>query len=121
MGQRCRLFEKTIFQVGHLIEGSNLLNQVDDLWAPFAEGAKGWKYGPREIGKAGKLVEVNIALDQQAKLLEELRRHINNKVLQFFFILWFFMLVVISGISILVDSLLSAVSLVQAGGEGAQV
>ena len=42
------------------------------------------KYGPREIAKAGNLVEVNLGLNQQAKLLEELRRHIDNEVLQVF-------------------------------------
>ena len=51
------------------MEGSNVLDQVEDLWAPFAEDAKGWKYGPSEIAKAGNLVEVNFALDQLAKLL----------------------------------------------------
>ena len=63
------------------MEGSKLLEQVEYLWGPFAEGAESWKYGPREIAKAGNLVKVNLALDQQVMLLDEIRRHINNEVL----------------------------------------
>ena len=78
----------------------------------FKKGAKSWKYGPREIDKAGNLVEVNLALDQQAKLLAELRRHIGYR---------FLVLVVFSGISIFVNFPLAAASAEQVGGEGAQV
>ena len=68
------------------MEGSKLLDLVEGLWAPFAEGTESWKYGPREITKADNLLYVNFALDQQAKLLGELRKHFesDNEVLRVF-------------------------------------
>ena len=55
---------------------------MEGLWEPFTEGAKIWEYGPRDIAKADNILDVNFALDQQAKLLGELRRHFENEVLR---------------------------------------
>ena len=69
-------------QIGHMMENTNLLDDVDAIWAPLIEEAEARVHGQGELVTSGNLAEVNVALGKQAKLLVEMRRHTKHEVKQ---------------------------------------
>ena len=65
-----------------MMENTNLLDDVDAIWAPLIEEAEARVHGQGELVTSGNLAEVNVALGKQAKLLVEMRRHTKHEVKQ---------------------------------------
>ena len=66
-----------------MMEAISLLDDLDNAWAliiAYAE-AKDKERGKDKMAEAGNIIQINLVLGRQAKLLVKLRKHIKHEAI----------------------------------------
>ena len=82
-----------------MMEAISLLNDLDGVWARIVADAEAKERGKSVLAKIGNIIQVNLVLGRQARLLVDLQKHFKHEVIQFHLLCSWFWILVVSSLS----------------------